>query len=86
MQGLIESLWQQHGFTVLLVTHDVSEAIALADRVILIEEGHIGLDLSIDLPRPRRKGSARLAELEAEVLERVLSPPVTAASPRQAAN
>ena len=46
MQGLIETLWQQHGFTVLLVTHDVSEAIALADRVILIEEGRIGLDLS----------------------------------------
>lgn len=86
MQGLIETLWQQHGFTVLLVTHDVSEAIALADRVILIEEGRIGLDLSLDLPRPRRKGSARLAELEAEVLERVLSPPATGASPRQAAN
>ncbi|ALL37464.1 MULTISPECIES: aliphatic sulfonates ABC transporter ATP-binding protein [Serratia] len=86
MQGLIETLWLQHGFTVLLVTHDVSEAIALADRVILIEEGHIGLDLSIDLPRPRRKGSARLAELEAEVLERVLSPPAAAASPRRAVN
>ena len=86
MQGLIETLWQQHGFTVLLVTHDVSEAIALADRVILIEEGRIGLDLSLDLPRPRRKGSARLAELEAEVLERVLSPPATGASPRRAAN
>ncbi|VTR38888.1 Aliphatic sulfonates import ATP-binding protein SsuB [Serratia fonticola] len=42
MQGLIETLWQQHGFTVLLVTHDVSEAIALADRVLLIEEGRIG--------------------------------------------
>jgi len=75
MQGLIERLWQQQGFTVLLVTHDVSEAIALADRVLLIEEGRIGLDLAIDLPRPRRKGSARLAELEAEVLDRVLSPP-----------
>jgi sulfonate transport system ATP-binding protein len=75
MQGLIERLWQQQGFTVLLVTHDVSEAIALADRVLLIEEGRIGLDLTIDLPRPRRKGSARLAELEAEVLDRVLSPP-----------
>lgn len=61
MQGLIENLWQQHGFTVLLVTHDVSEAIALADRVILIEQGRIGLDMAIDLPRPRRKGSARLA-------------------------
>ena len=73
MQGLIESLWQQHNFTVLLVTHDVSEAVALADRVLLIEEGKIGLDLSVDLSRPRRKGSARLAELEASVLDRVMT-------------
>ena len=86
MQGLIENLWQQHGFTVLLVTHDVSEAIALADRVILIEQGRIGLDMTIDLPRPRRKGSARLAELEAQILERVLSPAATAEPARQAAN
>ncbi|WP_313652472.1 aliphatic sulfonates ABC transporter ATP-binding protein [Pantoea sp.] len=72
MQDLIASLWQQHHFTVLLVTHDVSEAVIMADRVLLIEEGKIGLDLLIDLPRPRRRGSARLAELEAEVLERVM--------------
>jgi len=72
MQGLIESLWQQHHFTVLLVTHDVSEAVVMADRVLLIEEGEIGLDLLVDLPRPRRRGSARLAELEAEVLDRVM--------------
>lgn len=72
MQDLIESLWQDHGFTVLLVTHDVSEAVAMADRVLLIEEGKIGLDVAVDIPRPRRKGSARLAELEAEVLERVM--------------
>ncbi|HBQ79760.1 MAG TPA: aliphatic sulfonate ABC transporter ATP-binding protein, partial [Erwinia persicina] len=38
----------------------------------LIEEGNIGLDLCVDLPRPRRKGSVRLAELEAEVLDRVM--------------
>lgn len=72
MQGLIESLWQEHGFTVLLVTHDVSEAVAMADRVLLIEEGKIGLDLNVDIPRPRRVGSTRLAELEAEVLDRVM--------------
>ncbi len=74
MQSLIERLWQQNDFTVLLVTHDVSEAVTVADRVILIDQGRIGLDLTVDLPRPRRKGSARLAELEAEVLERVLTP------------
>ncbi|SDK84622.1 sulfonate transport system ATP-binding protein [Pseudomonas delhiensis] len=75
MQRLIENLWQRHGFTVLLVTHDVSEAVAVADRVILIEEGEIGLDLTVDLPRPRSRGSARLAALEAEVLDRVLALP-----------
>lgn len=72
MQELIVSLWQEHGFTVLLVTHDVSEAVAMADRVLLIEEKKIGLDLSVDIPRPRRTGSAKLAELEAEVLDRVM--------------
>ncbi len=70
MQELIVSLWQEHGFTVLLVTHDVSEAVAMADRVLLIEDGKIGLDLTVDLPRPRRLGSVRLAELESQVLER----------------
>ncbi len=75
MQQLIDRLWQQHGFTVLLVTHDVSEAVAIADRVILIEEGQVGLDLTVDLPRPRARGSHRLAALETEVLNRVLALP-----------
>lgn len=75
MQQLIEGLWQKHGFTVLLVTHDVSEAVAIADRVILIEDGEVGLDLLVDLPRPRARGSHRLAALETEVLNRVLSLP-----------
>ncbi|RMT76522.1 aliphatic sulfonates ABC transporter ATP-binding protein [Pseudomonas viridiflava] len=75
MQQLIEKLWHQHGFTVLLVTHDVSEAVAIADRVILIEEGRIGLDLLVDLPRPRARGSHRLAALETEVLNQVLAIP-----------
>ncbi|MGX5726682.1 aliphatic sulfonates ABC transporter ATP-binding protein [Metapseudomonas otitidis] len=81
MQQLIERLWQQHGFTVLLVTHDVNEAVAIADRVILIEDGAIGLDLTVDLPRPRTRGSARLAALEAQVLERVLSQPAPPPEP-----
>ena len=75
MQQLIERLWQRHGFTVLLVTHDVSEAVAIADRVILIEDGRVGLDLPVELARPRHRGSARLAALEAQVLDRVLALP-----------
>lgn len=81
MQQLIERLWRQHGFTVLLVTHDVSEAVAVADRVILIEDGEVGLDLNVDLARPRARGSHRLAALESEVLNRVLSVPGTPPEP-----
>lgn len=81
MQQLIERLWQQHGFTVLLVTHDVNEAVAVADRVILIEDGRIGLDLPIPLARPRPRASAALAALEARVLERVLALPASAEQP-----
>lgn len=81
MQQLIERLWLQHGFTVLLVTHDVSEAVAVADRVILIEDGAIGLDLAVDLARPRNRGSAVLAALEAQVLDRVLQRPALSERP-----
>ncbi|MDW5444285.1 ATP-binding cassette domain-containing protein [Polaromonas sp. SM01] len=73
MHQLIEGLWQRKGFTALLVTHDVQEAVALADRVILIEDGRIALDERIELARPRVRGSAAFAALEARVLNRVLS-------------
>ncbi len=72
MQALIERFWRQQGFTAVLVTHDVSEALTLADRVLLIEEGRIGLDLAIDLPRPRRRGSVQIATLEEQILRRLL--------------
>lgn len=72
MQRLIERLWQQYRCTTLLVTHDVSEAVALADRVVLIEDGKVGLDLAIDLPRPRDRAHPRFVALESEVLARVL--------------
>jgi len=81
MQQLIERLWQQHGFTVLLVTHDVNEAVAVADRVILIEDGRSGPALPIPLARPRPRASAALAALEARVLERVLALPASAEQP-----
>jgi len=75
MHRLIESLWQQHGFTALLVTHDVSEAVALADRVLLIEDGAVALDERVWLPRPRSRRDAAFARLEERVLTRVLCTP-----------
>ncbi|MFN4120294.1 ATP-binding cassette domain-containing protein [Acidovorax sp.] len=75
MHRLIEGLWRQSGFTALLVTHDVQEAVALADRVILIEDGQIALDQRIALPRPRVHGDAAFAQLEKRILDRVLQKP-----------
>ncbi|TCS36655.1 sulfonate transport system ATP-binding protein [Paucimonas lemoignei] len=77
MQQLIENLWQQRGFTALLVTHDVQEAIALADRVLLIEDGRITLDERIALPRPRARGNVQFAQLEEYILARVLQHPAS---------
>jgi sulfonate transport system ATP-binding protein len=68
MQKLLERVWLGQGFTALLVTHDVAEAVTLADRVLMIEEGEIALDLKIDLPRPRERGSAEVAALEGQIL------------------
>jgi sulfonate transport system ATP-binding protein len=68
MQRLLEQVWLDQRFTALLVTHDVAEAVTLADRVLLIEDGVIARDLRIDLPRPRRRGSAEAAALEGEIV------------------
>jgi sulfonate transport system ATP-binding protein len=52
MRALLLDLWRRHGFGVLLVTHDVEEAIALADRVLVLEDGHIAHTIEIENPRP----------------------------------
>jgi len=75
MQTLIESLWREHGFTAVLVTHDVSEAVALADRVLLIEQHRVVLDQRILLARPRSRGNPAFAAIEDGVLQRVLCEP-----------
>ena len=75
MHALIERLWQQHGFTALLVTHDVAEAVAVADRVLLIEDQRVAFDERVPLARPRSRGHAAFAAFEDRVLQRVLSQP-----------
>ena len=72
MQGLLERVWQAQGFTAVLVTHDVTEALMLADRVVMIEEGRIALDIPVDLPRPRRRSASELARLEEEILKKLI--------------
>jgi sulfonate transport system ATP-binding protein len=52
MRALLLDLWREHGFGVLLVTHDVDEAVALADRVLVLDEGRVAYTLIIDDPRP----------------------------------
>jgi sulfonate transport system ATP-binding protein len=72
MQRLLERVWRDQDFTAILVTHDVSEAVALADRVLVIEDGRIAHDFNVDIPRPRRRGSAELAALEGAILKNLL--------------
>jgi len=72
MHALIERLWREHRFTALLVTHDVHEAVALGDRILLVEQGRIALDQNVPLERPRARADARFAALEESVLQRVL--------------
>ncbi len=73
MQALLRDAWLREGFTAILVTHDVSEAVALADRIVLIEEGAVTLDIPVDLPRPRHRGYAEFGALEGRVLDRLLA-------------
>ncbi len=73
MQALIEALWLEQRFGGLLITHDVEEAIALADRVLVMEEGRFTLDFSVDLPRPRIRGDDRFLALKEQALTHLLT-------------
>jgi sulfonate transport system ATP-binding protein len=72
MQALIEQVWQDKGFTAVVVTHDVSEAVALADRILLLDDGRVAMDVAVDLPRPRRRGDPRAAAIEGLILDQLL--------------
>ncbi|MGA3399587.1 MAG: ATP-binding cassette domain-containing protein [Acetobacteraceae bacterium] len=72
MQDLVANVWQDKGFTAVMVTHDVSEAVALADRVLLLEDGQVAMDVPVHLPRTRRRGAPEAAEIEGTLLRRLL--------------
>jgi sulfonate transport system ATP-binding protein len=72
MHGLLDRIWRARGFTTVLITHDVAEAVALADRVVVLKHGRIALDVPVDLDRPRAElADPRAAELQKRVLAAV---------------
>jgi sulfonate transport system ATP-binding protein len=72
MQRLLESIWLDSGFTAMLVTHDVHEAVALADRVISLDQGRVALDVAVPLARPRVRSSAAFGRIADAVLAHLL--------------
>ncbi|MFI8219034.1 ABC transporter ATP-binding protein [Streptomyces sp. NPDC085932] len=70
-QRLVGELWQRRGCAVLLVTHDVEEAVLLADRVLVMDGGVIAHEQHVDLDRPRDLTDPRFAALRAGLLERL---------------
>lgn len=72
MHRLLERLWSERGFTTILITHDVAEAVALADRVVVLREGAIALDIAIDLDRPRQElADPKAVDLQRQILDAV---------------
>ncbi|HEX7921864.1 MAG TPA: ABC transporter ATP-binding protein [Bradyrhizobium sp.] len=70
MQAELVALWQRKGFTTLLVTHDVEEALVLANRVIVLSDrpARIKADIAVGRPYPRHRGDPYLAELRKQIL------------------
>jgi len=70
MQGELVRLWQQKGFTALLVTHDVEEALIMATRVIVLSDrpATVKADIAIDSPYPRHRDDPNLVTLRREIL------------------
>lgn len=73
MQNELLELWRSAGFTALLVTHDVEEALLLADRVIVLSDrpASIVAEVRVDRPHPRRRDDAGLVALRRELLEKL---------------
>jgi NitT/TauT family transport system ATP-binding protein len=77
LQEELTRIWEERRPTILFITHDVGEAVFLADRVIVLSKGTVLKELAIDLPRPRNwdtlMENARFKSLSAEVLQLVRS-------------
>jgi sulfonate transport system ATP-binding protein len=68
MHDLVAQLYARHQPAVVLVTHDVDEAILLADRVLVLSGGHIGLNIPVEIDKPRQRDDPRFLELRGRLL------------------
>ena len=68
MQGLLVDLWERHRPAVVLVTHDVDEALVLADRVVVLDAGRVVLDEPVPLDRPRTAAGPVFDDLKVRLL------------------
>jgi sulfonate transport system ATP-binding protein len=68
MHDLLLRLWAHHHPAVLLVTHDVDEAVELADRVVVLRGGRIAFETLVEAERPRHRDDARIWELRGRLL------------------
>ena len=71
LQDKILQLWERDGTTMILVTHDIDEAIYLSDRIVIMtpRPGKISKIIDVDLPRPRQRGSVDFLEMRRQILE-----------------
>ena len=68
MQNLVAELWHAHRPAVLLVTHDVDEALLLADRVMVLRDGRVAVDEKVPLGRPRQHADPVFNQLRGALL------------------
>jgi len=68
MHGLVAELVKRHDPAVLLVTHDVDEAILLADRVLVLQDGAVGFSVEVPFERPRQRGVPGFGDLRRTLL------------------
>lgn len=71
MHVLLEKLWLRERFTTILITHDVAEAVALADRVVVMRDGRVACDVDVSADRPRQRTDRDLAALQERILREV---------------
>jgi sulfonate transport system ATP-binding protein len=81
LQNELQRIWEHERITMVLVTHDVDEAVLLADRVVVMQArpGRIGEIVDVPLPRPRDRSHAEVARLRDEIVSRYFSEAGTAA-------